>query len=1003
MVFLLCTFTAFGQTITPLKTATNNPASCRVVNVKLDIAGTNPISNSDVILVIDVSASMNYTIPGDSEKSMKYAKDAAKTFIDAASVNPKNRIAIVSYTTNATLKIGLTELTTVGIASLKEKINSLTATNFTNIQDGITTASLELNTNGKFDCNTTRSIILLTDGVTNRTGPLGSTTNCNNNYPSKTNSCVISAIDAANNAKITTKNSINYNNQIFAIGLLGGVVGGDISVEGTPKNVAKFTLDAIQNGQNEATITLNGSSLTSIYNKIASEISWVAKDLSVKETVPDGYTINNISTTKGIVSQSGQVIDWNINFLNSETITLSYDLSPNASICGNQTVSSSVLTYTNSSCNSLQTDITTPITKISCPVITLDSQKNVSCFGENNGTITLNSPTGGVSPYTYDWLDLSGTNDNQNRENLTQGIYTVIAKDQNGCETAPLTVTITEPALLTCSISQDKAVTSNGLSDGQATVIALGGNGENKYKWDNFEETQTATKLSAGKHTVTVTDIKGCTTTCEIIISEPNVLSCSIIEDSPAKCYGDSNGIATVTPLGGNGEYTYEWDNGEKNAQAVALTAGKHTVTITDKLGYTTECDVVISQPLEALTATAIIIDNNNCSNCNNGSIDITVNGGTKPYTFIWSNGATTEDISNLPNGTYSLEIKDKNGCIANYTYIITESSIAITKDGTYVDSNNDGITNIGDIVSYNFVITNTGNVPLTNVTVTDNNAVITGAPIPVLAAGETDSTTFSGSHAITQEEINIGFVYNLATVTGKDPKDNPVTNTSSDPTPCTTCPIKEDCPDCTITPLPESPAVIEPINITSATCNDDTTLIDLNLLLPEGIPTNGTWIDTENTGGLTGSNLNAFEIPVNNYKYEYKIQGNHPRTILLTMSINDDCKVLPCKSIVIHNALSANEDGKNDYFQIDNLENNDCYKNFKVEIYNRWGILIFERENYNNGSNAFRGKSEGRNTINKNEGLPTGTYFYNVSYDSIDGLGKTQNIRTNGYLYLVK
>ncbi|MGL2988583.1 DUF7507 domain-containing protein, partial [Flavobacterium sp. RSSA_27] len=98
--------------------------------------------------------------------------------------------------------------------------------------------------------------------------------------------------------------------------------------------------------------------------------------------------------------------------------------------------------------------------------------------------------------------------------------------------------------------------------------------------------------------------------------------------------------------------------------------------------------------------------------------------------------------------------------------------SIDITKDGVYVDSNNDGITNVGDVVSYNFVIKNTGNVTLTNVTVTDNNAVVTGGPIATLAVGATDSTTFSASHTITQDDINKGFVYNLALATAKDPND---------------------------------------------------------------------------------------------------------------------------------------------------------------------------------------------------------------------------------------
>jgi gliding motility-associated-like protein len=208
---------------------------------------------------------------------------------------------------------------------------------------------------------------------------------------------------------------------------------------------------------------------------------------------------------------------------------------------------------------------------------------------------------------------------------------------------------------------------------------------------------------------------------------------------------------------------------------------------------------------------------------------------------------------------------------------------------------------------------------------------------------------------------------------------------------------------NCSAAQITINVAGIASVSISSAACNADTTPIDLSKLLPEGISTTGTWIDTDNTGGLIGNILNPIDIPVNQYKYEYKIGGNCPRSIILTMNINDDCKVLPCKNIIIHNAVSSNEDGKNDYFEIENLENNDCYKNFKVEIFNRWGVLVFEKENYDNSGNAFRGKSEGRTTIDKNEGLPAGTYFYIVSYDSVDGVGTTLNIKKNGYLYLVR
>ena len=202
--FMLFTSYTFGQSISTVKTIKVNPVDCDKIDVQIDITGSNPATrNADVILVIDVSGSMANTISGDIKTSMDYAKAAAKAFITTASANPANRIGIVSYTTNAKLEIGLTALNASGISNLNAKIDGLKATDYTNIQDGIVKAETELETNGYFNCQTARSIVLLTDGVANRTGASGSTTSCGT--VSTSNTCVTSAITAATNAKTTTK------------------------------------------------------------------------------------------------------------------------------------------------------------------------------------------------------------------------------------------------------------------------------------------------------------------------------------------------------------------------------------------------------------------------------------------------------------------------------------------------------------------------------------------------------------------------------------------------------------------------------------------------------------------------------------------------------------------------------------------------------------------------------------------------------------------------------
>ncbi len=191
---------------------------------------------------------------------------------------------------------------------------------------------------------------------------------------------------------------------------------------------------------------------------------------------------------------------------------------------------------------------------------------------------------------------------------------------------------------------------------------------------------------------------------------------------------------------------------------------------------------------------------------------------------------------------------------------------------------------------------------------------------------------------------------------------------------------------------------------ISSTSCTDDSSLINLTSLLPEGSPVTGTWIDKNNTNALQGNILNPFGLALGNYAFEYLIADEKcPRSIILNMEVNDDCKVLPCGDVLARNAFSPNGDGMNDTFKIDNIDDVTCYPENTVEIYNRWGILVFDTKNYNNTSNAFDGTSRGRTTIKQSDGLPTGTYYYIINYKSLDGSNNLQDNKLSGYLYLSK
>lgn len=143
-------------------------------------------------------------------------------------------------------------------------------------------------------------------------------------------------------------------------------------------------------------------------------------------------------------------------------------------------------------------------------------------------------------------------------------------------------------------------------------------------------------------------------------------------------------------------------------------------------------------------------------------------------------------------------------------------------------------------------------------------------------------------------------------------------------------------------------------------------------------------WIDE---GGVVDSDKKTVTTPINVSGYN----------VFTTARVDDDSVILPCSTLTIHNAVSPNGDNKNDYFKIDGLT--ECSSDNTVEIYNRWGVKVFETNNYDSNGNVFRGYSEGRVTVSKDRMLPTGTYFYILNFKYSEA--KSQTVKKAGYLYL--
>ncbi len=292
---------------------------------------------------------------------------------------------------------------------------------------------------------------------------------------------------------------------------------------------------------------------------------------------------------------------------------------------------------------------------------------NVSCFGGANGAINTNT-VGGTAPYTYAWTPAGGTN--ANATGLSAGSYTVTVTDANGCVSAA-TTTVTQPPVLTVTTGPIVNVSCNGGANGSIGSGPGGGTPAYTYSWSNGDVNPTATGLSAGTYTITITDANGCTVSSSATVTEPPVLTATIGAPTNVTCNGGANGSATVAAGGGTPNYAYSWSNGNTNAANNGLSAGTYNVTVTDNNGCTATATVTITEPPALTLATASAT-----AFCNqpDGSANVTAAGGTPGYTYQWNNGNTTSAINNIGPGNYNVTVTDANGCSTTATVTVANT-----------------------------------------------------------------------------------------------------------------------------------------------------------------------------------------------------------------------------------------------------------------------------------------------------------------------------------------
>lgn len=327
---------------------------------------------------------------------------------------------------------------------------------------------------------------------------------------------------------------------------------------------------------------------------------------------------------------------------------------------------------------------------ISQPAQALQSSpqlSNVTCFNGTNGTI---QPliSGGTAPYTYAWSNATSANV---LSNAAAGAYTLNLTDANNCS-ATFTYTLSQPnAALAVALSGSN-VLCFGDASGAANAVISGGTSPYTLAWSNGSTNASIQNILAGTYNITVTDQQGCLANQSITISEPaaplNVSTLTTMVD----CFGNQSGSIDATITGGTAPYSSSWIN--QNSQIYASSAedltlvgiGSYLTIVTDSHGCIDSSAASITQPAALAISNAKV--DVLCHGNSTGSINATVAGGTQPYSYVWNNGALTEDLNAIPSGSYTLTVLDVNGCTETMTVEVTQpiAPLAVSTETTSID-----------------------------------------------------------------------------------------------------------------------------------------------------------------------------------------------------------------------------------------------------------------------------------------------------------------------------